>query len=301
MFTVRRRRRFHDDHEATMIARLVARLSSRDRSRRGLQALVIAAALFAPACASGPKKPPTGTPEPDKFLFERGTEGLTEKRWLTAREYFRELVDSYPQSRYRANAKLGVADTYLGERSAESFVLAANEFREFLSFYPTHTLAGYAQYKLGMTYYYQMRGPDRDQTETREAIKELSVFVERYQNDPSEPNRSLMPEAQQHLRDARDRLNDYEYRVGYHYFRTRWYPGAIDRFKVLLDRDPKYTRRDAVFYYLAESLLKIQRPAEALPYYDRLIAEFETSEYLEPARKRVSEIKEGVTTTKKGS
>jgi outer membrane protein assembly factor BamD len=261
---------------------------------------VLLVGMMAAACASGSKRPPTGTPEPDKFLFERGTESLNEKKWITSREYFRELVDSYPQSPYRANAKIGVADTYLGERTAESYVLAANEFREFLSFYPTHRLAGYAQFKLGMTYFYQMRGPDRDQTETREAIKELATFVDRYQNDPSEPNRTLVAEGQARLRDARDRLSDYEYRVGFHYFRARWYPGAIDRFKVLLDNDPKYTRRDAVFYYLGECLMKIQRPAEALPYYDRLMGEFESSEYLELARKRATEIKEGVTTTKKG-
>src|SRR5262245_5850888 len=90
------------------------------------------------ACASGPKKPPVGTLEPDKFLWERGTEELNKKHWLTSREYFRQLMDSYPQSVYRADAKLGLADSYLGEGSAESNVLAVNEYREFMSFYPTN-------------------------------------------------------------------------------------------------------------------------------------------------------------------
>ena len=56
-------------------------------------------------------------------------------------------------------------------------MLAINEFREFLSFYPTHTRADYAQYKLGMAHFYQMHGPERDQTETQEAINELTTFV----------------------------------------------------------------------------------------------------------------------------
>jgi hypothetical protein len=34
-------------------------------------------------------------------------------------------------------------------------------------------------------------------------------------------------------------------------------------------------------------------PAEALPWYERLISEFEKSEYLERARKRVLELKVG--------
>ena len=50
-------------------------------------------------------------------------------------------------------------------------MLAINEFREFLSFYPTQPRADYAQYKLGMAHFRQMRAPQRDQTETRDAIR----------------------------------------------------------------------------------------------------------------------------------
>src|SRR4051812_43674733 len=76
-------------------------------------ALLALALSSAAACASGPKRPPVGTLEPDKFLWERGTQELDKRHWLTAREYFRQLMDSYPQSPYRADAKLGMGDTYL--------------------------------------------------------------------------------------------------------------------------------------------------------------------------------------------
>src|SRR3954453_12420731 len=95
------------------------------RRVRSLVWIVILLGLV-PACASGPKKPPVGTLEPDKFLWERGTQELNKRHWLTAREFFRQLMDSYPQSTYRADAKLGMADTYLGEGSSESQVLAIN-------------------------------------------------------------------------------------------------------------------------------------------------------------------------------
>jgi outer membrane protein assembly factor BamD len=245
----------------------------------------------APACASGPKKPPVGTLEPDKFLWERGTEELNKKHWLTSREYFRQLMDSYPQSQYRADAKLGLADSYLGEHGAESTVLAINEYREFLSFYPTHRRAYYAQYKLGMCHFYQMHGPDRDQSETVEAIAELTTFVTRYGNvNPNDPDAetraAVLEDGKAKLREARDRLSDADYRVGYFYLRTQKFaPGAIERFKSILDRDPEYSRRDAVYFYLAQAYIKIQRPKEALPLLDRLIEEFESSEYLEEAKK----------------
>jgi outer membrane protein assembly factor BamD (BamD/ComL family) len=79
--------------------------------------------------------------------------------------------------------------------------------------------------------------------------------------------------------------------VGFYYYRARWYPGSIDRFKALLKEDPEYTHRDAVYFYLGESLVKVKLEAEALPYYERLVKEFEQSEYLEEARKRIAALK----------
>jgi outer membrane protein assembly factor BamD len=228
---------------------------------------------------------PPGTAEPDRFLFDRGTTALNEKKWLTAREFFKQVVESYTQSPFRPDAKLGIGDTYLGEGTTEALVLAINEFREFLTFYPTNRRADYAQYKLGLAHFRQMRAAQRDQTETKEAVKEFESFVERY------PNSSLLNEGKARLREARDRLSQADYLVGLFYFRSRWYPGAIDRFKTILKQDPGYTLRDAVYFYLGESLVKTQLQAEALPYFERLVQEFEQSEYLPEARKRITELK----------
>jgi outer membrane protein assembly factor BamD len=246
--------------------------------------LLVAAAATIAAC--GPKKNviPKGN-QPDKFLFDRGTEELNSKHWLTAREYFRRILDSYPQSNLRPDSKLGLADSYLGEDTTESLTLAINEYREFLTFYPTNERADYAQYKLGMTHFRQMRSSQRDQTETKGAVQEFEVFVERY------PNSSLMPEVKDKLREAKDRLSQHEYDVGVFYFKQRWYPGAIDRLKALLKADPGFSTRDGAYYYLAESLVKLRLNAEALPYYEKLIAEFEQSEFLDKAKERVDELK----------
>jgi outer membrane protein assembly factor BamD (BamD/ComL family) len=81
--------------------------------------------------------------------------------------------------------------------------------------------------------------------------------------------------------------------VGFYYFRVKWYPGAIDRFRDVLATDPAFSNRDAVYYHLAESLYRTDKQAEALPYYERLLREFEKSEFLEMAQKRVSELKGG--------
>jgi outer membrane protein assembly factor BamD len=247
----------------------------------------------AAACATTTRGTvPAGTPEPDKFLFERGTTALNDKKWLVAREFFKQVTETYTQSPYRPDAKLGIGDTYLGEGTSEALVLAINEFREYLTFYPTNRRADYAQYKLALGHFRQMRAAQRDQTETREAVKELTTFVERY------PGSSLMPEVRARLREAQDRLSEASYLVGYFYFRQRWYPGAIDRLKSVLKEDPEYSRRDAVYFYLGESLIKAKREAEALPYFEKLKTEFEQSEYLSDTDKRIAAIKADQESTK---
>ena len=252
--------------------------------RRTAVAVVLLAAL-AGGCASKDGKVAEGGSQPDKFLFDRGTEALNKKRWMRSREYFRQLVDNYPQSMYRPDAKLGLGDTYLGENTTESVILAVNEFREYLTFYPTGKRNDYAQFKLGMAHYAQMLAPQRDQSQTKEAIKEFETFVERFPNSP------LIGEARQKLRESRDRLSDSEYAVGVFYWRSRWYPGAIDRFKSVLKQDPQFTNRDGLYYYLADSLAKVRLQAEALPYLERLMQEFERSEYLERGKKLMAELK----------
>jgi outer membrane protein assembly factor BamD len=248
-------------------------------------AVLSAAVVLTVACAAQRAAVPPANAEADQFLFERGSAEFKERNWIVAREYYRQIVDNYPQSQYRPDAKLAVGDSFIGEHTTESLLLAVNEFREFLTFYPTSPRADYAQYRLAFAQSEQMLAPERDQTNTREAIKELQVFVDRY------PNSALLPEAQALLRNAKDRLSEASYRVGFFYFRSKWWPGAIDRFQQVLKEDPEFTQRDAVYYHLAESLLRVDRKAEALPYFERLLKEFEQSSYLEAARRRVGELK----------
>jgi outer membrane protein assembly factor BamD len=237
-------------------------------------------------CGGGTRNAsPQNAANPDRFLYDRGLEALKERDWLDAREYFRQVVDNYPGSPLRADAKLGVGDSYLGERSAESLVLADTEYREFLTFYPTHPRADYAQFKLAMSFYEQMRAPDRDQTPTREALAEFQAFFDRFPNSP------LVPEAKQRWREARDRLSEHNFRVGLLYYRLGVWSGALSRFQEVLKEDAGFTGRDQVYYYLGELYLRNNKKDEALPYYDRLVTEFVESEYLERARKRLEELK----------
>ena len=237
------------------------------------------------ACSSN--APVTAGPgEADQILLDRGNAALKEKSWTRARTYFSELLESYPQSPLRAEAKLGVGDSFLGENNSASYVYAQNEYREFLAFYPTNQKADYAQMQLGMVHFNQMLSAQRDQTETREAIKEFQTFVDRYPNSP------LINQVKQRLRDARDRLSDADMIVANFYLSIRLYSGAEPRYRHVLQTDPDYTRKDSLYFHLAETLEKTNKKPEALPYYERLLKEYEKSEYLEEATRRVDRLRQ---------
>ena len=227
----------------------------------------------------------TGQIEADNLLFERGTAALEEGDWRVARQYFVQIRDNYPQSQYRASARIGIGETYEQEGGFEASLRALEEFQDFLSLYPTHPRAPYAQYMVGFVHFQQMRRAERDQTETRSAISAFEDFISQYP-----PDHELMPQVRDRLRDARDRLSEHDFTIGRFYHRIETYAGAISRFRQILNNDPAYTRRDEVYFYLAEALTDIQQTAEAIPYYARILEEFEASDYGEDARIRLAEL-----------
>ncbi|MCC7008919.1 MAG: outer membrane protein assembly factor BamD [Acidobacteria bacterium] len=246
-------------------------------------AAVLAASLA--ACVAPVRMPSPGEREPDKYLFDRGTEALQKKRWLDAREYFQRIIDAYPQSSYRQEARLGIGDAHLGQGGYDQYLLGAEVFREFLRFYPLNPRADYAQYRLGYSQFKQMLSSDRDQTPTLDTLRETDQFLRSY------PNSEYKPEVLKLQREARERLSTSDMRVGLHYFRNQWYSGAIPRLRSVIDDDPQYSRRDEAYYYLAESFYRVGRPKEALPYYEKLLAEYQASEFLDRAKVRAEELK----------
>ncbi len=254
-----------------------------DRWRRAC--LPVLLALAAGCTSPRAEIPEIGVVEADRLLFERGAAALDEGDWRRARQYFVEIRDNYPQSQYRASARLGIGESYEQEGSSEAYVRALAEFQDFLSLYPTHTQASFAQYKLGMVHFHQMRRAERDQSETRNAIREFENFIDRYPAD-----QEWMPVVRERLREARDRLSAHDFTVGHFYYRVKFYPGAVNRFRQILDNDPDYSQRDEVYFYLGESLADARQLTEAIPYFARVLEEFDASDYAEEARVRITEL-----------
>ena len=245
---------------------------------------VIAIAAIGAACGSSEPEITPATVGGDQILFERGTAALAEESWLEARDYFLRVRDNYPQSGLRADARLGVADSFEGQGGAASYVSALAEYQDFLNLYPTHPRAAYAQFKLAMVHHHQMRPAERDQSWTQSAIREFELFLERY------PNSELVGEVQGYLREARDRLSESEFIVGRYYHRNKWWPGAIERLGTVLDSNPDFAGRELAYFYLADAFYNSGDLAEALPMFQILLEEFPDTEFIEDATAAVADI-----------
>ena len=136
-----------------------------------------------------------------------------------------------------------------------------------------------------MVYFEQMRRPERDQADTRNAMVEFDLFLERYPNSP------LRPDVENSLRAARDRLSESYLVVARYYHRRNWYPGAIDRLEQILREDATFTRRDAVYYFMGDSLQRSERGDEALEWFEKLLNEYPQSEFAEDAAESLSDLR----------
>ena len=260
-----------------------ARVTCR-RWPRGTEVPILAVSLLIAGCGGGQPEITLATVDADSLLFERGTLALEDRDWIRAREYFAQIRDNYPQSAFRAEARLRIADTFEGEGTAAAYVMALEEYGEFLALHPLDERADYAQYKLAMVYFQQMRRPERDQSKTRNAINQFRFFEERY------PTSRLLGEVRARLREAEDRLSESNFIVGHYYYRNKWYPGAIDRFEAILSEDPGYTGRDRLYFHLAHSYKESGQYDEARAMFGRLLGEFPQTEFVEDVTEYMAEL-----------
>lgn len=224
-------------------------------------------------------------PSSDEALFKLG-EKYIKKDPEKARLYFRQVIDSFPKSFYAQRAKIAIADSYFKKGDEGSLILAASEYREFISLYPYSPSAAYAQYQIAMTYYKKVFKPGRDQTKTRQALAEFKIVVTNY---PLSEEAKL---AQEKIKDCEERLAQHITAVGRYYYKAYALKAAESRLKEIITKFPNYSKMDAVYFYLADTYYRWNRLDESIPYFTKLISDFPESKFSKKAQKRLEEINE---------
>jgi len=216
----------------------------------------------------------------DENLFKLGEKYL-KKDPEKARLYLRQVIDSFPKSFYAQRAKLAIADSYFEKGDEGSMILAASEYREFISLFPLSPSAAYAQYKIGMTFYKKALKPGRDQTKTRQALAEFKKVVTNY------PLSEEAKSAQEKIKDCEEKLAEHTLGIGEVYYKMRAYKAAINRLIEILTNYPDYSKMDKVYFYLGDSYYRWKKVDQSIPYFTKLISDFPQSKYAKKAQDRL--------------
>ncbi len=260
------------------------------RRREGVVAVSVVALvslLFAPGCAlihrhhtdlAGPYNPGD---QPDKILFERAVNEIRHNRFDVGRLTLQTLLNTYPDSEYLSKAKLAIADSYYNEGGVSGLTQSEAEYKDFITFFPTAPEAPMAQFRAGMAHFRLMGKADRDLTEAKLAEAELKEFLLKY------PDSDLLPRVKRRLRETQEVLATGEFEIANFYYLRHADRAAESRFRDIAENYPNYSQADSACWYLGQTLERLKRPTDAVPYYARVLTDYPLSPEVGEAKRRL--------------
>jgi outer membrane protein assembly factor BamD (BamD/ComL family) len=69
------------------------------------------------------------------------------------------------------------------------------------------------------------------------------------------------------------------------------YEGARDRLQEIIETYPDFSRMDEVVFLMGEVYMRLGKKPEATDYYNKLLKDYESSEFAKKARARLDELK----------
>jgi outer membrane protein assembly factor BamD len=232
----------------------------------------------------------TGTVAPgrDRVLFVEAAKEVRGGRHETGRLLFTTIINTYPDSRYLALAKLAIADSFYLEGTTSSLIQAGQAYEDWRTFFPTDQLADDALLKVAETEMRQMGLSDRDISHARKAEQRLKALIQRY------PQSDLRQQAELRLRQVQDNLAMHNLHVARFYYDSRYshtgrgLKGAQDRLKEILEKYPHFCLMDEVLFRYATTFLEEEEPDEAAKLYQQIVRDFPNSEYVEKAKEQLN-------------
>ena len=246
---------------------------------RALLALLLAMLVpVASGCAAKHKKKEPLLPP--QQIYDMAMQKIARKRYYTARTMLQEAVPRIPPDDRELLPKiqLAIADAFFKDGGQLNFSEALNQYRTFLTYYPSHESADRAQFMVGLSLFEQALSPDRDQALTRQAIQEFQKVESVY---PASP---YVAQEKKKIVECYDRLAEHERLVGRFYQKRKKYNAAIDRYRAVLDQYPLYTRTGQVLFDIGKCLLRVGNRPEAEEFFTRLFQDHPGSPLADKAK-----------------
>ena len=190
-------------------------------------------------------------------LYEEGYDSYIEGDTLYAAKKFNEAELIFPQSEWAPIAALMTAYVYYSD---DYYSDAIYHLERYLKVYPNHKDLDYARYLLAMCYYENIIDEMRDMAPLLNAKREFRYIMENY------PNSDFAMDAKYKLELIEDRLAGKEMYIGRHYFKSKKWIPAINRFKNILENYETSVYVEEALHRLAEVHYTIGLEEEAKKY-----------------------------------
>jgi outer membrane protein assembly factor BamD len=208
------------------------------------------------------KKEKSSSPEE---LYTTGEQALFNRKFGTAKERFKKLLEASPESEFSRTARLGLAEAYFRNGDYEE---AAQAYKDYLDLHPLSPNSDYVQYKLGMCYYKLMLPPDRDQKYTQEAIKAFEKLIKIYPTSP------WAIRGAQLLKECKEGLAQHDIYVGKFYYKVEEYKAAQLRFQAACDRVKEGESAAKALYWLGKTYEILGKKHKAIECYQKVVKEY---------------------------
>jgi outer membrane protein assembly factor BamD len=193
--------------------------------------------------------------EPADKLYNEGLYLLNEKKSVKdAAKKFEEVDRQHPYSEMARKSLIMSAYAYYQGGEYEEAITSA---KRYVTLHPGSPDAAYAQYLIASSYYDRIPDVNRDQKGTEQALQALEEVVRRY------PTSEYATAAKQKLEVARDQLAGKEMVIGRYYLDRKDFPGAINRFKVVVTRYQTTRQVEEALMRLAECYMALGIVPEA--------------------------------------
>jgi len=203
------------------------------------------------------------------------------KDYLDAKTQFRIITLSYGGSTIADKAQYELAECHF---FLKEYILAASEFERLMKVFPNSEFMDDSKYKLGLCYYKLSPKYALDQEYTTKAIKEFREFLEDYESSP------LVPEVENKLEEAKDKLAQKVYAAADQYRKMGYYDAAIVYFNIIMERhyDSKFAA--PAQYWLGECYFHAAKFSEARESFELYIARYPRHELISKAKSRMEKI-----------
>lgn len=204
---------------------------------------------------------------------------LIKKNLEKGRLVLKQVIQLFPTSIYAQKAKIAIADSYVKKGDPSSLIVAVSEYQEYLGLYPNSPDAIYAKYQIGMCYFFQMKKPGRDQTNTLASIKAFESLIRQF------PDTKEAEMAQQNISKAKENVAQHIFLIGRTNFLVKSFQGAINRFKEVMDLYPDYSGMDQLLFFTGKSHLGLNDIETARSFFQQVVGRYPQSPFSKKALK----------------